>query len=334
MKTWPTRDDLLVHFDQVCRDFGLFSHIHLNAEITKLEKTGLKIQEPEASPRKYFYKLSIKRPTVKAPATLADEEQADEDPKGTVDGEDELAEDPEPEDNIEILDFSTVSCYPGGLTDNLRMEFRGEDLFEGSIGYGMFDEFDYKAVANSDVAIFGMGAFGVENVRTCLEHGASKATIICRRKNIAIPRVVDWFINQSLYPPPAAMVLNAMKPMYDFLDEDVWTFYAVQANSERTVATIRQKSRFGIGDFYFLATCYGKAETVVGEIKRLRPTDILLEGGESIPAEHFIKVLGFKADPKIDKLFSTKETGLVLQHPEVPLHWAYVQVSDVCRLPL
>ena len=112
----------------------------------------------------------------------------------------------------------------------------------------MFDEFDYKTVANCSVAIFGMGAFGVENVRTCLEHAASKVTIICRRKNIAIPRVVDWFINQSLYPPTAAMVLDAMKPMYNFLDADVWTFYAVQASADRSVATIRQKSRFGIGD--------------------------------------------------------------------------------------
>lgn len=322
MKTWPTRDDLLDHFERVCRDFGLLGHIHLNTEVTRIDRINLKMLEPEASPRKYVYKVSLKRPVLKKadPVSRGEEGEASAkapavgDPLGLGFDEPELEEPPDPEEiqppedeDIQVLDFSTIECYPGGLTDNLRMEFRGEDIFEGNIGYGMFDEFDYTSVTNSAVAIFGMGAFGVENVRTCLEHGASKVTIICRRRNIAIPRVVDWFINQSLYPPPAAMVLDAMKPMYNFLDLNVWDFYAVQANSDRTTATIRQKSRFGIGDFYFLATCYGKAETVVGEIKRLRANDILMETSESVAAEHFIKVLGFKADPKIDKLFGTRE---------------------------
>ncbi|CAE7223970.1 unnamed protein product [Symbiodinium sp. CCMP2592] len=323
MKTWPTRDDLLDHFERVCREFGLLGHIHLNTEVTRIDRINLKMLEPEASPRKYVYKVSVKRPVLKEADTADSASKHKEEGESSANapalldplglGFDELElESPDPEDiqkpeEIQMLDFSTIECYPGGLTDNLRMEFRGEDIFEGNIGYGMFDEFDYTSVANSAVAIFGMGAFGVENVRTCLEHGAAKVTIICRRRNIAIPRVVDWFINQSLYPPPAAMVLDAMKPMYNFLDVNVWDFYAVQANSDRTNATIRQKSRFGIGDFYFLATCYGKAETVVGEIKRLRATDILLESSESVVAEHFIKVLGFKADPKIDKLFSTRE---------------------------
>ena len=327
MKTWPTRDDLLEHFEHVCREYGLLGHIHLNAEVTQIERRDLKLMEPEASPRKYVYKVSVKRPMLK-PAPEAHEEgkEGQGDDKATEENqakeakeafaiffEEESLEEPtetQPLENIQVLDFSTIECYPGGLSDNLRMEFKGEDVFEGSIGYGMFDEVDYTKVANSAVAIFGMGAFGIENVRTCLEHGASKVTLICRRRNIAMPRVVDWFINQSIYPPPAAMVLDAMKPMYDFLGIDVWSFYAVQANADRTAATIRQKSRVGIGDFYFLATYYGKAETVVGEIKRLRTTDILMESQERVEAKHFIKVLGFKADPKIDKLFGTRETGI------------------------
>lgn len=81
-------------------------------------------------------------------------------------------------------------------------------------------------------AIMGMGAFGVENVRTCLEHGASKVWLICRRKNLAMPRMLSWFINQSLYAPPGAMCLDAMKPMYSLIPDDPWNFYCVVANKE------------------------------------------------------------------------------------------------------
>ena len=31
-------------------------------------------------------------------------------------------------DDVQVLDFSTIECYPGGLTENLRMEFKGEDV--------------------------------------------------------------------------------------------------------------------------------------------------------------------------------------------------------------
>jgi len=147
----------------------------------------------------------------------------------------------------------------------------------------------------------------VENVRTCLEHGATKCWLICRRKNITMPRVLSWFINQSVYPPPGAMLLDAMRPMYDLIPEDPWAYYSIVCNKDRTAATIRQKARFGIGDVYFLASYYGKVETVVDSIKRLVPREIVMDSGLRIEVEHFIKVLGFKADMSLDKLAGIRE---------------------------
>ncbi|CAJ1422613.1 unnamed protein product [Effrenium voratum] len=277
MKTWPSRAELLQHFQEVCEDHGLIPHLRLGTEadrqVIEVQPQELDIRAREFSGGRWAYDL-----------TLCKQEQSTQ------------------------MRCASIQCYPGGLTENLRLELPGEEEFEGCIGYGMFDEFDYGLVREKQVVIFGMGAFAVENVRTCLEHGAATATIICRRKNLAIPRVVDWFINQSDSPPTAAMVLNAMQPMYALggLD-DPWSFYAVIGPADRSTAVIRQKSRFGIGDFYFLASCYGKCRTLVGSIKRLAARQVVLDSAERVPADHLLKVLGFTADPKIEKLFGLKE---------------------------
>jgi len=170
----------------------------------------------------------------------------------------------------------------------------------------MFEEFDYARVDGQVPAIVGMGAFGVENVRTCLESGARQVWLICRRKNLAMPRVVSWLINQSLYPPTGAMVVDAMKPMYDLIPDDPWAYYGVVANKDQTQCTIRQKSRFGIGDMYFLAHYYGRVQLVVGAIKRLAPREVVMESGDRLHADHLIKVLGFKPDEQVDSLMGVQ----------------------------
>eukprot|EP00930_Biecheleria_cincta_P097344 TRINITY_DN89067_c0_g1_i1.p1 TRINITY_DN89067_c0_g1~~TRINITY_DN89067_c0_g1_i1.p1 ORF type:complete len:677 (-),score=121.14 TRINITY_DN89067_c0_g1_i1:13-2043(-) len=314
MKTWPSRQDLLAHFDEVCTDFGIMAHVQLQTEVVKMLKVFDK-DTSSADPNQCHFVVSTLPCAEEGnleSISLADG-QAQElggdncSNQLLVDAELDYAEQLAQKVISTDTSFSTVACYPGGLVANIRMEYKGEDVFLGQIGYGMFNEFDYTQVRDSPVVIVGMGAFAVENIRTCLEHGASKVSIVCRRKNIAIPRAVDWFINQSLYPPRAAMLLDAMVPMYSLIAEDPWSYYAVQASQDRRVVTIKQKSRFGIGDFFFLASHYGKCETLVGNVKRLQATSVILESSTLIPADHFVKVLGFTADQKIDILFGTKE---------------------------
>jgi len=209
-------------------------------------------------------------------------------------------------EEVEVT-FATIANYPGALINPLRMEYKGEDVFEGQIGYGMSSEFDYSDVKGQKPAVIGFGAFAVENIRTCCEHGAAKVWLICRRKNIAMPRCVSWWINQSLYPPPGAMMMEFMKPMYDLIPDNPWEYYGIMSNKDRTTCTIRQKSRFGIGDIYFLACYTKKAEVIVDSIKRLKPRQVLLEGGEKLEADCLIKVLGYRPDESVDKLMGVKE---------------------------
>merc|ERR1712113_109851 len=171
----------------------------------------------------------------------------------------------------------------------------------------MFNECDYSDAKGRVPCVVGFGAFAVENIRTCVEFEATKVWLVCRRKNIAMPRVISWFINQSMFPPPGAMVMDAMQPFYDLIPDDPWTYYGVMANKDRTTCTIRQKSRFGIGDVYFLACYYKKCEVVVDNIKRLKPHQILLENGDKLDVDLIIKVLGFKPDLTVDKVMAVKE---------------------------
>mmetsp|Transcript_46817 Transcript_46817/g.100111 ORF Transcript_46817/g.100111 Transcript_46817/m.100111 type:complete len:628 (-) Transcript_46817:54-1937(-) len=274
MSTWPSRRELLDHFKTTCDEFGITAHYQMNTDVTECKVV---INEKEGSPynpKKQQYDTAMK-----------------------VAGS---------EDEVEVS-FSAVAMYPGGLCEPKRFEYKGEDVFDGQIGYGMFSEFNYSLVTGQSPTVLGFGAFAVENVRTCLEHGAAKAFLICRRKNIAMPRVISWFINQSLFPPPGAMCLDGMKYMYDLIPDDPWEYYGVMANKDKTTATIRQKSRFGIGDLYFLACAYGKCEVFVDAVKRLKPYQILLESGEKLNTEHIIKVLGFSGDETVDQVMSIKE---------------------------
>jgi len=274
MKTWPTRADLLVHFKEVCDEFGMTAHIQLNTAVTEMSVVVNDKSWPYWVPHKQHYNCITKK----------------------MDSEEESE-----------TTFSAIAMYPGALIKPTRVEFKGEEAFEGQIGYGMFSEFDYTQVEGDNVAVLGMGAFAVENIRTCLEHKAKKAFLVCRRKNIAMPRVISWFINQSLYPPTAVQCLNGSKPMYDMIPDDPWTYYAVNANKDRTTCTIRQKARFGIGDVFFLACYYGKAQMVVDQVKRMKFKKIVLEGGDSIEVSHVVKVLGFGPDATVEKIMGIKE---------------------------
>jgi len=203
--------------------------------------------------------------------------------------------------------FSCISLFPGGLVAPHRLTYKGEEVFNGQIGYGMFNEFDYEKVKGKDVAIIGSGAFGVENIRTCLESGAAKTWIICRKKNLAMPRVMSWFVNQCIQPLSAVMLLEAMKPMYDLIPEDPWSYYAVIASKDRTNCTIRQKSRFGITDVFFLAHYFGRAEEVVDEVKRLKDGTVMLERGGCLFVSQLIKCLGFVGDHSVDQIMGIRE---------------------------
>jgi len=279
LPSWPSRDQLLDHFAQLSDELGITPHVRFRTEVTAMQVIT---KDPAAdiySPNRQYLEVSHH-------------------PMGDDESE-------------EVSIYSVMCCCPGSLIAPKRLEYKNEDTFGGQIGYGMFNEFDYTQVKGCSVAVMGMGAFGIENIRTCLEHYANHVTVVARRKNLVCPRVMSWFMNQSLYPPPGKQVLECFQPMYDLMYEgagdSAWDYYAIIANKDRTIASIKQKSRFGINDVYFLAHLYGWVTLEIDTVKRLQRHTVVLESGRKVHAEQLVKVLGFKPNENVDSLMQVKE---------------------------
>jgi len=275
---WPSRAELLRHFETVCDRWGLRGYMKFYKEMTGMEMVK------EGSKQEYKLRL-----------TSTDPDDSDDDDKEST------------------IVASSVLCFPGNLSIARRVTFKGEDIFGGCISYGMFGEVDYSVIRDQPVALVGFGAFAVENIRTCCEQHASHIYLICRKKNLCMPRMVSWWLNNSILPVGAAATLKAMEVVYKMIGEDPWSYHSVKANSSKTAVTIDQSARFGIGDIYFLSRYYGKTEVVPGEVGKLTRHQVHIPanaaGGtkaRALDATVLLKMLGFDPDFSVDKLMQVK----------------------------
>merc|ERR1719401_257541 len=204
---------------------------------------------------------------------------------------------------------STLSMWPGALVFPRPVHYKGEELFGGPMEFAVEMRFDYSCVAKKTVAIIGHGAFTMENIRTCLEVNTKYIYVICRKVNLTCPRAVSWFINQSPAPVPASQILDMLDYAYTMTkcgDGSIkpWEVHSVMANKERTHATIWSKTRFGIGDVYFLAQAYGLCEVVVAEPRRCSYQTLHLDTGAKLEVEAVLKCTGCLGDWKVDQVMN------------------------------
>ncbi|CAE7320740.1 TNPO1 [Symbiodinium sp. CCMP2456] len=278
MATWPSRDELLDHFAKVSSEYGLMPYIQLETNVKAITVSGNSC----------------------AHGPLEVSLEATQNYTGVLP--------PEPTGKgVKQLRVSSVFMYPGNLSFPRQETYLGEDLFGGMIEYAMFDTIDYdQAARGKDVMIAGHGAFGVENIRTCCEFSAKRIYMVCRRTNLACPRVSSWFCNQSHPAIPCSLFLESMEPAYRLIGYDPWSYHSVTYNAARTSAQISQKARFGIGDVYFLALSMGKCEVIVDEVKRLSEGRVHLQSGRELSVQTILKVFGFVGDQEVDRLLKIK----------------------------
>jgi len=202
-----------------------------------------------------------------------------------------------------------IAMFPGNLTLPRMETYKGEDEFDGDIGYAMFNEIDYHKLEGQNVTIVGHGAFAVENIRTCCEFGTAKIYLVCRRANLCCPRVCSMAANRSVLPLSNPRFMKMMEPMYKFIGLDPWGYHSVQANTQRTTCQIVQKARFGIGDVYFLTIYMGKCELIVdpGGVKRVSRHTVHLDSGRKLDCKGLLKLLGLVGEMENDRLLKIKE---------------------------
>jgi len=286
---WPTRDEIICHFHDIVSQFNLWPFFKMACQMVEMDIIPAPAGQDEF--QKYYrmrhadvgdkFNKSGEHATAEGVARVGEQEELD----------------------AGFFTCSNITVYPGALAAPHRKTFPGEDVFGANIGYGFNDEFDYSLVVNQCGIVIGMGAFAVENVRTLMEHNAKKFFVVARHHNLLLPRILSWFINQSRMPPPAAAVLKWMEQPYKLYGKDPWSYFSITCTDDRKTASIKQYTRWGIGDIFFLAVYYGKVETIEGQIKRMKKRSAVLNNGRVLTQiDHLVKCLGFDSDFGIDML--------------------------------
>jgi len=288
---WPSRNALLEHFHTVCEDAGVLPYCKMNTNVKCMDMPPIdRNKDPWRQIEKYTLTLEQVTEGRLQYGKFTEQEDGQKAPE-------------------EKMDVASIFLFPGNLTLPRQEYYKGEEDFDGEIGYGMFNEIDYRKVKGQDICIVGHGAFAVENVRTCCEFDANKLFLVCRRKNISVPRVASWMVNRTLAPLTCAHFLKVCEPMYKMVDFDIWSYYAVKANEDRTRVQLDQKARFGIGDIYFLTIYMGKLEVIVDPqgVKRVTRHCVHLCSGRKIECRGILKLLGLVGELDNDRLMHIKE---------------------------
>mmetsp|Transcript_17724 Transcript_17724/g.44887 ORF Transcript_17724/g.44887 Transcript_17724/m.44887 type:complete len:642 (+) Transcript_17724:61-1986(+) len=271
---WPTRDQLLAHFKEVAEEYGVIPYCRFETDVKQVtvDKGDAKLK-----PANQWY--------------------VDQTYRFVLDNKGKRSE----------VCHSCICYFPGNLTVPREEAYKGEEEFGGYIEYAICNTVDYERVRGEEVALIGHGAFAVENVRTCCEFGVGKIWMVCRRKNLACPRVSSWLVNQSVNFLSGVLYMKSTEPMYNLTPFDPWKYHSVATNEQRTHMTINQKARFGIGDVYFLAIAMGLLEVIEDKVKRLSKGAVHLEGGRKLEVAVLFKLLGFNGAWEVDRLLGVKE---------------------------
>jgi len=303
-EVWPARDKVRDHMQLVVDEFGLTPNLRLGTNVQSTDMIG-KIHD-----RDRYYEMNVEPVTF----NIRDHQGG-----GALDhqlgGKTEMHRYNGIRDtNREpfMCQVSTIAFFPGALVFPRPVHYKGEDQFGGAMDYAVEMRFDYSHVPGQVVTIIGHGAFTMENIRTCLEERCKFIYVLCRKVNLTCPRPVSWFVNQSNPPISAAQMLDMLSVAYKYTNWektsiDPWKVHSVMANKDHTHATIWAKTRFGIGDVYFLSQAYGLCEIVTSQVRRCTHHTLHLENGDKIETSVVLKCTGCLGDWKVDEIMKIKE---------------------------
>jgi 5-methyltetrahydropteroyltriglutamate--homocysteine methyltransferase len=169
----------------------------------------------------------------------------------------------------------------------------GKDIFKGIVADGTADSLSGVNWRGKNVVIFGMGAFAVENVRTALENGAAKVTVVGRRTGTICPKVIDY--------------LNFVKPWDENYKHDTQTnvkqflrWKELYATSGCTIPECWPKQvkheghTISVSDVWFIGHHMKKLSTRTGEIDRMEAEGVRISSGELIPCDVIVGCIGFE----------------------------------------
>lgn len=186
---------------------------------------------------------------------------------------------------------SGVAALTGGLHKPRKLDILGEDQTKIEIAYGINNDVALENFKNSRVVIIGHGAFAIENMRTALENGAEKVTILCRRRNVVFSTICNWILNSSNGNLSIKRVVDILRPMYELIGVDVEKLGCFSI--EQGEYMFDQETVPAASDLYFLAQAAGRLEVIEDLPLYLNEHELVTKGGRKIKANIILKCLGF-----------------------------------------
>lgn len=177
---------------------------------------------------------------------------------------------------------------------------------------GLADDVDLSKLRGARVCVVGMGAFGIEWMRTALEHGAASVTIVARRTGVVCPNLIDWAhfarMGQS----------DARKRQTDAALFDLWRgVYAASAGCppcwSRGGALKPDGHTISVSNLFFVAAAAGRVEVVEGAVERIVGRELYL-AQRRLPCDVAIVCVGFHKNAALPTLLgssTTRDIGLV-----------------------
>lgn len=193
----------------------------------------------------------------------------------------------------ESLEVTHVFAAPGRVNKRRQVHFAGEPSFRGVVAWGNGQDLQGCPFAGKSVVVAGHGSFAIENARHALECGAASVVMLARHDQVVMSRAAGFFVDRHVdRHVPATAVLHALRSVYSLIG------YGEQELEQLFFSP--SKVMFPTSDFYFLARTAGKLKVVLGTVARLTETSVVTSSGLSLPADIFVKCLGFTQDAEFD----------------------------------
>eukprot|EP00929_Paragymnodinium_shiwhaense_P078070 TRINITY_DN4038_c0_g6_i1.p1 TRINITY_DN4038_c0_g6~~TRINITY_DN4038_c0_g6_i1.p1 ORF type:complete len:3397 (-),score=679.25 TRINITY_DN4038_c0_g6_i1:737-10216(-) len=166
--------------------------------------------------------------------------------------------------------FAAVVVCPGFLPSPRDVALPQQERFTGTIVQGPGGSFRPERLRGKKVVVLGHGAFGIESAKAAVEAGAEEVTLVCRRRNLVLPRLVSWFINGagSGGDLDVETVLRLCEPMYKLIGiDDIEAVLDKSISVDSFGRRVLNQSNPAISDAYFLYQHIGKLKVFEGDVQ-------------------------------------------------------------------
>lgn len=211
-----------------------------------------------------------------------------------------------------------VACTNRRLGVPRTLCIPGEEALH--IYYGLGDATRAASWRDAHVAVYGMGAFAIENVRTALEGGARRVTVVCRQMGTVCPQLFDYLnFAQTLHPDHtrdprlSARMMAAWRALHDTTGTPVppvWGCGMLKPDGH-TVS---------VSDAWFLAHHHGRL-TVRSDVRITRVDEarrVILDDDSALTdVDILVKCVGFETAASSRLLPSARVHGVGVVSPRV-----------------